>query len=125
MYTSFVCTQNWEIYGGVVEKKRRGVCVCVCVCVCVWKRKADHFRAVRLLPLAGENKRQCLGAGGSAHGRRCNLGRFLASRASARISAAMAHSHKHTHSRTHSRMTVCPKTHKLLLHSRRNNPQRQ
>lgn len=51
----------------------------------------DHFRAVKFLLLARENKRQCFGAGGSAHSRCCNLGRFLVSQATARISAAMAH----------------------------------
>lgn len=85
-----VCAEIWGIYGSRVEMRRR----VVCVCVRVWKRREDHFRAVRLLPRAAENKRQCLGAGGSAHGRRCNLGRFLAP---AWISAAITHSHPNTH----------------------------
>lgn len=68
----------------VVGIKKRPVSVYVRVC-------KDHFRAVKLLLLARENKRQCLGAGGSAHSRCCNLGRFLVSQATAWISAAMAH----------------------------------
>lgn len=106
-----LCVQKTGKYR-VGEAKRKGW-------FCVWKRREDHFRAVRLLLLAEENKRQCLGAGGSAHGRRCNLGRLLAAQAPAWISAALAHSHTLTHTRIHTSgwLSGCPKTHKIELHS--------
>ncbi len=130
VYTTFVCTQNREIYSRVAEKRRRDVCVavcvwvcvCVCVCACVEEERGS-FQSCQASPASrGEQKTV-------SWCRRLSAWQTLQFRAFSGVSGSSSHiswygsfTHTYTHMHTHTHttddtQTVCIKTQKILLHS--------